>query len=335
MKRSEVKPSLENDWPTNGLAPLPSAFLQLLDAVVPASQREGVDDSYTRARRASFRLNPLKGNPSDTLAELMIHPMLTLEALDDVNGVFTVPADQREHLTHHPAAADGRLYIQGLSSMAAVWALDPQPGEEILDLAAAPGGKTSYIAARMQGQGRLAAVEPVKARFHRLKANLQRLGAGHVHTYLKDGGVVGKLTPERFDRVLLDAPCSSEAQFTRLDPASWAHWSPRKVRESARLQARLIRSAWAALKPGGRLVYSTCSLSPEENELTVEGLLAEKPDATVEAITLPIRPETLPTVAGLSHWQGRELDHRLALSLRILPSERTDAFYICCLRKAA
>lgn len=334
-KRSRVQRSLENRWPADGLAPLPAAFLQLLDAVVPASRRKGVDDSYTRRQRASFRLNPLKGNPSDTLGELMVHPALTLEALDGVDGVFTVPAEQREHLTHHPAAADGRLYIQGLSSMAAVWVLDPLPGEEILDLAAAPGGKTSYIAACMQGQGRLAAVEPVKARFHRLKANLQRLGAGHVHTYLKDGAVVGQLTPERFDRVLLDAPCSSEAQFTRLDPASWAHWSPRKVKASACLQARLIRSAWAALKPGGRLVYSTCSLSPEENELTVQGLLVEHPETTLEAITLPTRPDTLPTLAGLTHWQGRELDPRLALSLRILPSERTDAFYVCCLRKAA
>lgn len=335
MKRSQAKPAVENAWPTDGLPPLPSAFLQLLDAVIPNSQRAGVDDSYTRPHRASFRLNPLKGNPADTLAELMAHPALSPEAVDGVDGVFTVPAEQREHLTHHPAAGDGRLYIQGLSSMAAVWALDPQPGEEILDLAAAPGGKTSYIAACMQGQGRLAAVEPVKARFHRLKANLQRLGAGHVHTYLKDGAVVGKLTPERFDRVLLDAPCSSEAQFTRLDPESWAHWSPKKVKDSARLQARLIRSAWAALKPGGRLVYSTCSLSPEENELTVQGLLAEQPDASVEAIALPTRPGTLPTLPGLTHWQERALDPRLAQSLRILPSDRTDAFYVCCLRKAA
>lgn len=314
------------------LPALPPAFLLLLDAVVPAAQRPMVDESYTRPHRASFRLNPLKGNPADTLAELLTHSALTLETLDGVDGVFTVPPEQREHLTHHPAAGDGRLYIQGLSSMAAVWALAPQPGEEILDLASAPGGKTSYIAACMQGQGRLAAVEAVKARFHRLKANLQRLGAGHVHTYLKDGAVVGKLTPERFDRVLLDAPCSSEAQFTRLDPESWAHWSPKKVKDSARLQARLIRSAWAALKPGGRLVYSTCSLSPEENELTVQGLLAEQPDASVEAITLP---GTLPTLPGLTHWQGQALDPRLTLSLRILPSDRTDAFYVCCLRKAA
>lgn len=147
--------------------------------------------------------------------------------------------------------------------------------------------------------------------------------------------MVGQLTPERFDRVLLDAPCSSEAQFTRLDPTSWAHWSPKKVKDSARLQARLIRSAWAALKPGGRLIYSTCSLSPEENELAVDGLLTERPDATVEAIVLPMKPDTVPQMPGLTHWQGRQLNPGLAQSLRILPSNRTNAFYVCCLRKAA
>lgn len=314
------------------LPSLPPAFLQLLDAVVPASDRAAVDHSYTTTHWTSFRLNPLKGRPEDTLAELTAHPALTPQAVEGVDGVFTVPPEQREQLTHHPAAGDGRLYIQGLSSMAAVWALDPQPGEEILDLAAAPGGKTSYIAARMQGQGRLAAVEPVKARFHRLKANLQRLGAGHVHTYLKDGAIVGRLTPRRFDRVLLDAPCSSEAQFTRLDPESWAHWSPKKVKDSARLQSKLLRSAYQALKPGGVLLYSTCSLSPEENELVVDGLLREQTDVTVEPVALP---QPLPQRAGLLHWQGQALAPALAHAVRILPSAHTDAFFLCRLRKAA
>ena len=314
------------------LPPLPSDFVALLDAVIPAGERAMVDASYTETHHVSFRLNPLKAPPADTWDTLRQHPLLTPIPVDGVDGVFTVPPDQRDALTHHPASSDGRLYIQSLSSMAAVWALDAQPGEEILDLAAAPGGKTSYIAARMQGQGRLAAVEPVKARFHRLKANLQRLGAGHVHTYLKDGALVGRLTPQRFDRVLLDAPCSSEAQFTRLDAESWAHWSPKKVKDSARLQAKLLRSAWQALKPGGRLVYSTCSLSPEENELSVLSLLGTQPDIMVEPVALPTR---LPSCSGLTQWQGRALDPRLAQSLRVLPSPRTDAFYICCLRKAA
>jgi 16S rRNA C967 or C1407 C5-methylase (RsmB/RsmF family) len=316
---------------TLGLPELPPAFVALLDAVVPASQRAMVEQSYTQVGWTAFRLNPLRGDCAQTLAELQVHAQLSPVALEGAEGVYLVEPAQREALTHHPAASDGRLYIQGLSSMAAVWALAPQPGEEILDLAAAPGGKTSHIAALMQGQGRLAAVEAVKARFHRLKANLKRLGAGHVHTYLKDGAAVGRLTPERFDRVLLDAPCSSEAQFTRLDAASWAHWSPKKVRDSARLQGRLIHSAWAALKPGGCLVYSTCSLSPEENEAVVQGLLTGHADACPEAVSLPA---ALPVLPGLTHWQGQALDARLAHAVRILPSDRTDAFFLCRLRKA-
>jgi 16S rRNA (cytosine1407-C5)-methyltransferase len=110
--------------------------------------------------------------------------------------------------------------------MLAPLALAPRPGETVLDLAAAPGGKTLQLAALMQNSGRLSAVEAVKGRFFRLRANLERGGVTNARTFLMDGRAVGRKCPEMFDRVLLDAPCSSEARFSRLDPRSWAHWSP-------------------------------------------------------------------------------------------------------------
>ena len=178
-------PHCDTDADINGYPPLPSAFLELLEAIVPPSHRAGVDRNYTEAKWVTWRTNPLRADPTDTLAELAAASTMRLQPIPGASGVYLTPPDDRQTLTHLPAAGDGRLYIQGLASMAAV--------------------------------------EPVKARFYRLKANLQRLGAGHVHTYLKDGAIVGKLTPQRFDRVLLDAPCSSEAQFTRLDPDSRVH----------------------------------------------------------------------------------------------------------------
>lgn len=316
------------DSTDNDLPELPAAFRELLDALVPAAQRPLADHSYTVSKQVYFRLNPLRGSTGPTLKDL--EPLLP-EPVTGAPDVFSLPAHHRQTLTHHPAAGDGRIYIQGLSSMAAVWALQPRPGEEVLDLAAAPGGKTSYIAALMNNTGRLAAVEPARARYFKLKANLQRLGVSNTHTYLKDGAVVGRLTPERFDRILLDAPCSSEAQFTRLDATSWQHWSPRKVKESARLQARLIRSAVAALKPGGTLVYSTCSLSPEEDECVLSGMLQQHPEMSPEP--LPDMP-ALPWLGGLTEWKGQPLDPRLTAARRILPSGHTDAFFICRLRKS-
>lgn len=310
------------------LPELPREFTALLDTLVPAPLRPAVEASYQTPKPVHFRLNPLRADPAATLAELA---PLEPEAVPGYPFTYRLPASARESLTHHPAAGDGRLYIQGLASMAALLALEARAGEEILDLAAAPGGKTSLIAALMENQGRLAAVEAVKPRYFRLKANLERLGVRNTRCYLKDGAGVGRLTPARFDRVLLDAPCSSEARFTRLDPDSWSHWSPRKVKEMAKKQTKLLASARAALKPGGCLVYCTCALSPEENELVLHQLLARHPDMAPEAF----EPPRLPALPGLTAWQGRALDPRLALARRILPGPESDAFFICRLRKAA
>ena len=124
-----------------------------------------------------------------------------------------------------------------------------KPEESVLDLAA--GGKTLQMACMMNNQGALSAVEPVKNRFFKLKANLEQQGASFVKTYLTDGRTVGGKCPERFDRVLLDAPCSSESRFTQLNPDSWSHWSIKKVKEVARKQKKLLMSALYSLKPGG------------------------------------------------------------------------------------
>jgi 16S rRNA (cytosine1407-C5)-methyltransferase len=311
------------------LPPLPEAFVELLDRLVPPALRPAVDASYVAPKAVVFRINPLR--TSDPAADLSALAGLAPQPVDGAPGVYRVEACHRDALTHHPLAADGSIYIQGIASMAAVWALDPQPGEDILDLAAAPGGKTAFMAALMQNQGRIAAVEPVRARFFRMQVNLRRLGVSNARLYLKDGTLVGRAVPARFDRVLLDAPCSSQASFTRLDPASWAHWSMRKVRSSAALQARLLRAAADALRPGGVLVYSTCSLSPEENECVLDTLLHERDDLCPEPHPWPV---PLPALPGLPAWD-RPLHPGLAHARRILPTDWTDAFFLCRLRKRA
>ena len=117
----------------------------------------------------------------------------------------------------------------------------------MLDLAAAPGGKTTLMAALMNNQGVISAVEPVKARYFRLKRNMQAQNVEMVKTYLMDGRAVGNKTPQRFDRIMLDAPCSSEARFSLLDESSWSHWNLKKVKETSKKQKRLIQSAYHAL----------------------------------------------------------------------------------------
>ena len=144
--------------------------------------------------------------------------------------------------------------------------LAPQPGERVLDLCAAPGSKTGQIAAVMQDAGEIVAVEKVRDRFFRLRANVAGQGATCVCARLGSGTAVAHTDPEAFDRVLLDAPCSTEGRFQTNVPATTAYWSPRKIKEMRAKQGRLLYAAVQALRPGGTLVYSTCTFAPEENE---------------------------------------------------------------------
>ena len=155
---------------------------------------------------------------------------------------------------------------------------------------------------------------------------------GAVRTYLKDGGRVWRQVGERFDAVLLDAPCSAEGQFHLWVPASFAYWSERKVREMARKQKRLLRSAVHCARPGGVIVYATCTLAPEENEAVVDAVLREFAGALeVEPVPLVV-PGGLP---GRTAWEDAVYDPRLAQALRILPDGLMEGFFICRLRKTA
>lgn len=311
------------------LATLPEPFEQRLVELLPADDLTDCMATFALDKPTAFRVNTLKNKPSDVQAELAAQGF-HLRPVGWCKVAFLVDPDQRRALTETAAFSEGRIYIQNLSSMLAPLILDPQPNETILDLAAAPGGKTLQLAAMIANQGRIVAVDSVKARFYKLKANLERGGANQVETYLMDGRAAGRRWPETFDRILLDAPCSSEARFCQLDPQSWAHWSPRKVKESAHKQRRLLQAAYHSLKPGGWLLYCTCSFAPEENELAVHYLL-RKFDGTLQ-----VEDQVLPITniqPGVTQWGKKKLHADLSKTKRILPTGDMDGFYLALLRK--
>lgn len=308
---------------------LPAEFISRLRELVRPADWDSVVQSFSVPRLPAFRVNTLRAKAADVLAELATEDVHA-QPVSWSDTAFTVSAHLRDRLTRSGPASRGELYVQSLSSQLAAPLLQPVPGEQILDLAAAPGGKTAHLAALMQNQGWLSAVEPIRDRFFRLQANLQRLGVTIAHYYLTDGRTVARKTGPRFDRVLLDAPCSAESRFLLARSESFQYWSPRKVRESARKQAGLIRSAWGALRPGGRLLYCTCTFAPEENEAIIGGLLAEQGNA-VRVLELP---DWLPPgQPGLRTFAGQEFPAACALTRRILPSSTHDAFYFALLEK--
>jgi|TARA_B110000971_G_scaffold220234_1_gene263260 16S rRNA (cytosine1407-C5)-methyltransferase len=301
-------------------------FCQRLEAVFGFNEAARIIVELGQKTVSSYWLNDLqidseadKGQLVESLKEHLDGSLgQPVPMLSDLYSV-----DRDAGISQHASAENGQIYIQNPASYFAVSILAPQPDEEILDLAAAPGGKTLAIAARMHNTGRLAAVEPIRGRFFRMQANLQRCGVTNVEFYQRDGRSVGRAVPERFDRVLLDAPCSSESRMNWLDSSTYQHWSPRKVKETQRKQKSLIRSAYAALKPGGTLLYCTCSFAPDENELVVASLL-KKTDAQLAPIE-DCPPNSMP---GLTHWLGKTLNENLALTLRVLPDGPWDGFYV-------
>jgi len=204
----------------------------------------------------------------------------------------------------------GLYYAQEAVQTLPVLALDPQPGETVLDLCAAPGGKATFIAARMQNRGTLVANEPSGRRQMSLLANINRLGVLNtmVTAYQGENFPMGT----KFDRVLVDAPCSAEGTL-RKEPSLQNGASMGTIARLARLQKRLIVRAFDLLSPGGVLVYSTCTFAPEENEAVVAHLLRERA-ANILPVELPIESSM-----GLTGWADEPFPEEIQHCVRVYP----------------
>lgn len=324
-----TKKNTSRPLPSTPSGSFPAAFLDRLKQIVPATRYETVVQSFSAPQATSFRLNTLRADV-DSVVEQLRNDGLDLYPVPWKADAFWIAPDQRPLLLASKPYEDQQIYVQNLSSMIPPLVLDPQPGERVLDLTAAPGSKTLQMACQMQNTGEIAAVEVVKNRFFKLRDNIASQGATNVRTFLQDGTKVWRYRPEHFDRVLLDAPCSTEGRFRVDEPETYAYWSPRKIKEMARKQRRLLYSAVQCLRPGGVLVYSTCSFAPEENEVVLDKTLKKFEDVlTLEPFDLSI-DALLP---ALNHWQGRTFKHDLQAARRVLPTATMEGFFVCKLRK--
>ncbi len=251
-------------------AKLPSTdFLNKMKRLFPDEYAAFVA-TYDLPTHLGLRVNSLKIVPEEFLN---LWPFVTLPVGEHESAGYIVANDGKPG--QHPYHAAGLFYVQEPSAMVVGSVVDPQPGELVLDLAAAPGGKATHLAARMAGEGLLVANDINAPRARILAQNMERWGARNV--------LITNGTPEKlaetfgpvFDRVLVDAPCSGEGMFRRVGVFEW---SEEIVWACARRQTAVFATAARLVRPGGRLVYSTCTFSPEEDEQVVADFLISHPE---------------------------------------------------------
>ena len=254
---------------------LPEAFLQRMEAQL-GSEYPAFLESLERPRAVALRFNPMKG-------ERPVLPFVGAPVPWEPEGFYYDPETRPGLHVYHEA---GVYYLQEASAMAPVALLDPKPGERVCDLCAAPGGKTTQIAGRMLGRGFLVCNEINPKRAKILSRNIERMGVANALVTNEHPETLASRFPGFFDRVLVDAPCSGEGMF-RKEEAAVTDWSQETVQMCARRQREILDSAARLVRPGGRLVYSTCTFAPEEDEETVAAFLKSHPEFAPEPVDAP------------------------------------------------
>lgn len=299
---------------------LPEKFLTRMEQML-GEEYQAFLASYEQPQTRSLRVNLLKGS-CKKLADQT--DFLTNE-IPWAQGGFYYGEDAWPG--RHPYHEAGAYYIQEASAMAPAAALGAQPGERVLDLCAAPGGKSTQIGAAMKGKGILVSNEIHPARAKILSENMERMGIRNSLVVSHEPAALAERFPGFFDRILVDAPCSGEGMFRKSEQA-WRQWSPETVKGCAKRQGDILDQAARMLREGGRLVYSTCTFSAEENEETILAFLERHPEFETQEAGLDFFPEQE------TYLYRMEKQIPLAGSMRLLPHRiKGEGHFLACLRR--
>ena len=256
--------------------------------------------------------------------ELNMEPNEKEEKYSFYNNAFIIKNKKENDLQKLEIYKQGKIYIQSLSSMIPPLLLDLKQDENILDMASAPGSKTTEMAAITNNTGKIIANEIDKIRLEKLNYNIKLQGATNIETINYDGANLYKKFPEKFDKVLLDTPCSGEGRFQINNPKSYSKWSKSLVNELTKIQKKLIESAIMCCKKGGTIVYSTCTLNKEENEKIIDYALKNF-NVKLDEIKINVENKVKGNTKGI--------DKEISKTLKIIPNENFEGFYIAKLIK--
>lgn len=288
------------------MADLPQSFLDSMKEIL-GEDYEAFLAGFDGQRQYGLRVNTLKMN----LEEFeRIAPFHLKKVLWISNGYFYEAEDAP---AKHPFYSAGLYYLQEPSAMTPASRLKVQPGERVLDLCAAPGGKATELGAALQGEGLLVANDINTARARALLRNLELFGISNSFVTNEPPHVLAERFPEFFHKIMVDAPCSGEGMF-RKNPAVVDSWQEKGPEYFSKLQREIIVQAADMLLPGGMMFYSTCTFSPLENEKTITHLLKERPDMEV----IPME-DYEGFAEGLTSYRGEVFDESCKLCRRIWP----------------
>ncbi len=274
-------------------------------------------------RNTTLRVNTIKYNIQE-LMKYLREKNIKFERVSWYNDALIIKNANEKEIQKLDIYEKGYIYLQSLSSMIPPLVLNPKLGEKVLDLTAAPGSKTTQMVVMMKNDGYILANELDKIRCDRLQYNVEKQGANIVEVINNRGEKVGEEYQEQFDKVLLDAPCSGEGRFLGNNVGTYRNWSKRTVRELAKLQKKLFKSAYTALKPNGMMVYSTCTLNKDENENVLQWAIEN-----FNVKLLDINIDFKEKMQGFNDG----LDDSINKAIRILPSKNMEGFFVAKFRK--
>ncbi|MEM4280647.1 MAG: RsmB/NOP family class I SAM-dependent RNA methyltransferase [Candidatus Caldarchaeum sp.] len=285
-------------------------------------------ESYSKPLPETFRVNTLKTTVSECLSLLAEDGVEAKPVPWTKLGFYAEPPGRLSTSLWHML---GLVYIQGPVSMLVADLLDVKPGERVLDLCAAPGSKSTQIGQNLAGEGVLVANDVSRTRIKALTSNLQRCGVLNCVVTLADGRYIGFKMQEYFDRVLVDAPCSSLGVGAK-DWSVLKNWSSKLSERMGKLQKALLFSGFRALNPGGELVYATCTYHPLENEAVVSSLL----DKFENASLLDIKIDGIRFSHGVESWRGLSFRDEVKKAVRIYTFQSgAEGFFIAKVMKKA
>ena len=297
---------------------LPEEFMDNLYEMFSPGTVDNILRGIAEKRFTTLRVNNLKYNIQD-LMKYFKDINIKFDRVLWYKDALVIKNANEKDLQKLEIYKEGKIYLQSLPSMIPPLVLAPAEGDRILDLTAAPGGKTTEMASIMNGKGYILANELDKLRCERLKYNVEMQGADIVEVVNGRGEKIGENYKEQFDKVLLDAPCSGEGRFTIYNVQSYKQWSMKTVNELVKTQKKLFKSAYEALKAGGTLVYSTCTLNKLENEQIIDWALNNF-NVKQERIDLDIK-QAVPAFSN-------GFDKNVGKAIRILPSKDMEGFFV-------